>query len=99
MQCDYYLPTQLETVTYDPVIFIFSGYHYYHYGAICCSKCKAFFRRCKRCGDKIGLEFPIYDCISGSDNCTIDFQNYHKCMKCRLMRCREAGEFIFFSLN
>ena len=76
----------------DYIFFLFRGYHNYHYGARCCSKCSAFFRRCKRCGDKLGLEFPRYECISGTNNCTIYYQNYQKCMKCRLWKCLDAGK-------
>ena len=68
--------------------------HYYHYGAICCSKCKAFFRRCKRCGDRLGVEFPNFPCVSGTNRCIINYLNAEKCKKCRLVKCLEAGKLI-----
>ena len=76
------------------------GKHYFHYGAICCSKCKAFFRRCKRCGDRLGVDFPDFACLSGTYNCIIDHRNAEKCKKCRLVKCLQAGKkivcFVFF---
>ena len=71
------------------------GKHYFHYGAICCSKCKAFFRRCKRCGYRLGVDFPDFLCLSGTNNCIIDHRNAEKCKKCRLVKCLQAGRKFF----
>ena len=72
--------------------------HYFHYGAICCSKCKAFFRRCTRNADKYGPIANVFPCLSGTNNCELNYLGRvncdlreFKCKKCRLRKCLDAG--------
>ena len=65
----------------------------YHYGALCCLSCRAFFRRIVQLNGTEGIE-DRYDCVSKvpGQKCNMkDFGYTHRCFKCRMERCLEVG--------
>ena len=66
---------------------------HFHYGATCCLKCRAFFRRVIQTNGTTNLE-NVFSCTSCTQHNNCDMQKFgvtHKCPKCRLMRCLEIG--------
>ena len=64
-----------------------------HYGATCCLKCRAFFRRVIQTNGTTNLE-NVFSCTSITQHNNCDMQKFgitHKCPRCRLMRCLEIG--------
>ena len=67
---------------------------HFHYGAICCFSCRAFFRRysCRwdslRCvRDKKGINGPQTDL----EDCIVNETTRNDCMRCRLKKCFDGG--------
>ena len=64
-----------------------------HYGAICCLKCRSFFRRVIQSNGTTNLEKVFY-CVNSKLNRKCDMREFgtrHKCSKCRLERCLVIG--------
>ncbi len=60
--------------------------HYFHYGAICCFSCKAFFRRIHR--ENL---LHTLTCVNGDEKCDLRFSERTNCKKCRYLSCLKAG--------
>ena len=64
-----------------------------HYGAICCLKCRSFFRRVVQSNGTANLEKVFY-CVNSKLNRRCDMREFgtrHKCSYCRLQRCLNIG--------
>ena len=56
---------------------------YHHYGAICCYRCKAFFRRCSR-GE------TVFGACKNNGKCDLD-KGRKTCKQCRYQKCLNVG--------
>ncbi len=61
---------------------------HYHYGALVCTSCRAFFTRATKNGS-----FEDFVCVSeeAEGNCLIDSRSYRACKKCRFSKCLLSG--------
>ena len=67
---------------------------HYHYGGICCVKCRSFFRRLVQINGAEADFRNIYMCISQDPNSRCDmrlFGKTHRCLSCRMERCLVVG--------
>ena len=65
-----------------------------HYGAICCVKCRSFFRRIVQINGVEADLRNVYQCISRQPNLRCDMQLFgttHRCLHCRMEKCLEVG--------
>ena len=58
----------------------------FHYGAICCISCKAFFRRCHREDSQL----EKFKCKDG-EKCNFKVIKRIQCKRCRYLRCLAVG--------